>query len=162
MANKVSRPINRVVTGAQPKKKLDFDKLLTPEKMKEIRLQAEAKIHAREVADAEEQYLQQQMDEYERKLHPEIVQEMRDITLDLPPYMDRIILDGRVFMQSGRYTVTKNVFDVMREITWAAFRHDDEVNNRRNSNAYRQERQLRMSAQDGSIVDSTGRPTVKF
>lgn len=162
MANKVSRPINRVITGAQPKKKLDIEKLLTEDKKKELRLQAEAKINAREVADAEEQYLQQQMDAFEKKLHPEIVQEMREISLDLPPFMDRIILDGRVFMQSGRYTVPKSVFDVMREITWNAFRHDDEVNNRRNSNSYRQERQLRMSAQDGSIVDNTGRPAVKF
>ena len=159
---KISRPINTVTTEPPVRRKLDIDTLLTPEKKAELRKDAEAKIRAREIAAAEEEYLQQQMKAYDNALHPEIVEEYRDITLDLPPYMDRIILDGHHYMQGGRYTVRKSVFDVMREITWNAFRHDDEVNNRRNSNAYKQERELRMSAQTGNMVDKTGRPAVKF
>jgi len=160
--SKISRPINRVVTAAPPKRKFDIDSLLTPEKKRELQKQAEDKVLAREIAAAEEEYLQQQMDLVDRGRHPEIVEEYRDISLDLPPFMDRIILDGRTFMHGGRYSVVKRVFDVIREITWGAFKHDDEVNNRRNGNAYRNERELRMSAQTGNIVDNTGRPAVKF
>jgi len=162
MANKISRPIKDVSAPTEPKRKLDIDSLLTPETKARLKAEAEAKIKAREIAAAEEEYLQQQLNEFDRKRHPEIVEEMREIHLDLPPYMDRIVLDGKHYMHGGTYTVRKSVFDVMRDITWGAFKHDDEVNNRRNTNAYRQERQLRMSAVSGELVDSAGRPTTKF
>jgi hypothetical protein len=141
---------------------LDIDSLLTPEKKAQLKQEAEDKILAREIAAAEAEYLQKMTDELDRARHPEIVEEYREISLDLPPFMDRVVLDGRHYMHGGRYTVPKRVFDVMREVTWNAFKHDDEVNNRRNSNAYRQERELRMSSQTGNIVDNTGRPAVKF
>lgn len=160
---KISKPIRDVsVPSNAPKRKLDIEALLTPEKRAELRAQAEAKIKAREIAAAEEEYLAQQMADYDKKRHPEIAEEVREIRLDLPPFMDRIVLDGMHYMHGGTYKVRKSVFDVMREITWGAFKHDDEVNNRRNSNAYRNERQLRMNAITGEIIDNTGRPAVKF
>lgn len=160
---KVNRPIRDVAPPARvPERKIDIEKLLTPEKKAELRKQAEAKIMAREIAAAEEEYLAQQMDVADKARHPEIVEEYRELRLELPPYMDRIILDGRHYMHGGIYSVPKRVYDVMRDITWKAFRHDDEVNNRLNSNAYRRERELRMNASTGNIVDRDGRPTVKF
>lgn len=163
MVNKINKPIRDVAPPARvPERKIDIEKLLTPEKKAELRKQAEAKIMAREIAAAEEEYLQQQMDAADKARHPEIVEEYRELRLDLPPYMDRIILDGKVYMQGGTYTVPKRVYDVMRDITWSGFKHDDEVNGRNNSNVYRRERELRMNASTGGIVDRDGRPAVKF
>lgn len=159
---KVSRPINKVSEVEKPKPKLDIDSLLTPEAKARLRDEAADTVRKREIVAAEAEYLKQQMDEIERINHPEVVEEYREITLDFPPYMDRIVLDGRTYMHGGHYSIPKPVFDVMREITWNAFKHDDEIHGRRNSNAYRTERELRMSASSGDIVDKSGRPAVKF
>ena len=160
---KINRPIRDVAPPAKPpKRKLDLDALLTPEIKAKLRAEAEETLRKREMIEAEAEYLSQQTALIEKRNHPEVVEEERTITLELPPFMDRIVLDGFHYMHGGRYTVPKSKFDVMREITWNAFKHDDEVNNRRNSNAYRQERQLRMSAVTGDIVDNTGRPATKF
>lgn len=160
---KISRPIRDVAPPASaPKRKLDVDSLLTPETKARIKAEAEAKIKAREIAAAEEEYLQQQMSEFDKARHPEIVEEMRELRLDLPQFMTKIVLDGVEYYHGGNYKLRRSVFDVIRDITQHAFNHDDEINNRRNSNAYRNERQLRMNASTGELVDSTGRPAAKF
>lgn len=168
MAVKINRPIRDVEPPAPRvvKRKLDIEALLTPEKKKEIRDIAAAKVKAAQIADAEKEYLEQQITAEEQRLHPEIVEEMRELTLDLPPFMDRIIIDGKHYMNgtSKPYKIRKSVYDVMRDVTWNAYKHDDEINNRRNSNAYRRERQLRLNAsEDGpSLIDRDGRPATKF
>src|SRR5579859_5840757 len=141
---------------AAPPRDIDVAKLLTEEQRAEIRRKAEIKIKARDIADAEELYLKQEMERLDKERHPEIFPEMRTIRLDLALYADRVILDGRTYFAGEEYTVPKAVYDVLLECGQATFRHDDEIKSGDTNDAfYRRQRQAsterRVSMKTGAV-----------
>lgn len=142
--------------GHTPERTIDPEKLLTEEKKAELREAAQRKIMARDIADAEEQYLKEQMELADKAKHPEIFEEMREIRLDLALYADRVILDGRAYFADESYTVTKRVYDVLKECEQASYRHDNEIKSGdTNDSFYRKQRaastERRMSFKTGAV-----------
>lgn len=159
----VSRAIRdvEIPVPPRPKKKLDIDALLTPEKKEELSKEAEARVLDREAKAAEAEYLQQQIDAFDKLRHPEIVEEYKEITLRMAPHMEVILLDGTQYVRNETYTVSKRVYDTMQDIIWQGFKHDDEIQNR--SKQQRKERNLSISAREGiPMIDGDGKPAVKF
>lgn len=164
MARKPSATVVAPPPHPAPKRKVDPELLLSDEKKEELRAKARAKIEARDLLDAEEAYLKSQMDALDRERHPEAEVEMREIRVDLALYADRVTLDGRVFMVGELYTVSKAVYDVLKECERMSYRHDREINNNSTDNFYRRERGLTLNWQTGAASRSdNGQPVaVRF
>lgn len=162
MVKGVEKAIRPVAPPAhKPKPILDIEGLLDAKTKLELREKAAARVLAREIEDAKEIYLQQQMDAAERARHPEIVEEMREILIDGPEYVNQVRLDGTPYYCGFTYTVTKRVYDSIKDLLWRAWMHDDEIANRKNSNQNRRAKNLTMSA-TGQMTDSSGRLASKF
>jgi len=136
----------------------EIEALLTPEEREKLTEQARAKIQARDRLDAEEAFLAAEMERLDREAHPDKIEEMREITLDLALYADRIILDGKVYFHGQRYTVTKPVYDVMREIMARTYRHDDEIHSGSpGDDFYRKSRAMSLNMTTG-VATAAGQP----
>ena len=132
--------------------------IIPPERQEEIRRQAEAKVRARLIVEAEEALLAEEMDRLDREAHPEGVHEMREIRLDLALYADRVTLDGKVFYHGEHYTVTKPVYDVLKECEAKTWRHDDEIRSGDTNDAfYRKSRQMSVNMRTG-VATAAGAP----
>lgn len=105
----------------------NFD--LIPEEHKEaLRLKAKARVEARERDRAETAFLDAEEDRLERELHPEVHEELQDITIDLAIYADRIVIDGKHYMHGRTYKgLPKSRCDVMRDIMARTYKHHAET-----------------------------------
>ena len=160
MAKTPTRPAAPKAEGAV--RKYDFESVLTDEERKALREKAVAKVTARDKLDAEEAYLKAEMDRLEREKHPEILEEMREVRLNLAPYADRVILDGRTYFHGELYTVPKRVYDVMMDAQQATWRHDAEIKSGNENDAfYRRERNAQLNWKTGQVSAANGQP-VRF
>lgn len=67
------------------------------------------------------------------------------ITIDLEPNGstgDRIVLDGKIFMHGGTYTVGERVYRSLCETISRGFGHQKEIEGKINTNAYRRQQNL--------------------
>jgi hypothetical protein len=123
----------------------------------EIMAEAEAKVRARQIVEAEEALLDQEMERLERIAHPETVYEMRDIRINLALYADRITIDGKPYYAGELYTVPKPVFDVLKECESRSFKHDDEIHSGDTNDAfYRKSREVSLNMRTGSTSSAAG------
>ena len=120
---------------------------LTPKELEEARVRARRQL-ADEYARAELGLVDTKMPMRKGPI-PVPDEEMCPITLDLGPTTDRIILDGKIYMHGGTYTVTKRVYDTLSEIVARSWAHEREIEGK-DSNAYRKQQ---------NINAITGRPT---
>ena len=132
---KPAEPASSAFHQAQPSG-IDVSKFLSAEEMADITKRAKAKIAARDKLDAEEAHLNAELTRLDAEAHPEKAEEMREITIDLALYADRIILDGKVYFHGSRYTVRRSVYDVMQEIMARTRRHDDEIHSGEPGDSY--------------------------
>ena len=126
---KINRPIQQPVQNApaEPTRIPNFE-LLDEETKERLRAEARVKIDAREIAAAEQAFMQAELDRLDRERHPEAVEEMVTVDLDgLALYADRIVLDGRVYMFGRTYTVRKSVAAVFQEVMARSRRHEAEI-----------------------------------
>lgn len=52
---------------------------------------------------------------------------MCEITLDLAPHSDRLVIDGTIYFHGRTYTVPQSLFDVMREQQYRGWEHQREI-----------------------------------
>jgi hypothetical protein len=160
MAKKKDEPDKPVLRQAIPST-VDIEKILLPEERYKITAAAKLKIDARDKLDAEEAFLNAELARLDGEAHPEKVEEMRSIVVDLALFADRIILDGVQYFHGSRYTVRKSQFDVMQEIMQRTRVHDDEIHSgEAGENYYRKERQMRVNMMTGAA--SAGGQPVRF
>jgi hypothetical protein len=146
-----------------PDRIIDPEKLLDDATKASLRAKAQAKVKARDIADAEEAYLKAEMERLDKEAHPEIVEEMREIRVSLALYADRVVLDGRAYFADETYVVSKRVYDVLKECERNSFRHDEEVHSgNADDHFYRKSRQYSASMRTGVATSGlTGAP-VRF
>lgn len=180
----LNRPIEddqpRVPRATPLKRNIDFD-LLTDEDRERITKEAEAKIAERAKLEAEKAFYAKEVERLERDKYPEIFEEKCEITLNLADYavcgtgaggggkgVSGIMLDGKVYLHGGHYTVPRSVYMVLREQEQASHRHEESLHAGDPYHTfYRRERALQagvkndpnsiqISARDGITV--SGRP----
>lgn len=69
-----------------------------------------------------------------------------DVTVNLAPYTDRIMLDGKMFFHGFTYTVTEKQAASMREIMSRTWIHEASTGGA-NMNAYQRQRNVALSPQ---------------
>ena len=129
--------------GRPRKNSLPLDpSLLTDEDRESLRQKAKAKITEEQRAAAREDFMVEAEREERAKLLPE--EEMVDITLDLAEHSDRIVLDGRHFMNGRTYVVSRKVGDTLREIQGRGWDHQAEIDGK-DKNTYRKAKNVVLS-----------------
>ena len=108
-----------------PKVSPDLQELLSADDIERIRDQARLQVSAEKKREAEAQFLAKALEEERRALEPE--QEMVDIVVDVAPFTDRIMIDGKQYFQGRYYRVPRRVYAVMVEIMARSWAHDEEV-----------------------------------
>jgi len=124
-----NRPIQRQVQPEPPEavRIPDFS-LISREKREELLKEAKARIDAKEIAAAEQAFLEAEIERLDRERHPEAHEEMVEINLEgLALYADRIVLDGRTYMFGRTYRVRKSMAEVMAEVMQRSRRHEAEI-----------------------------------
>ncbi len=126
---KLGRAIQQPVQASAPDpvRIPDFN-LLDEDKKEELRKEALAKIVAREIARAEQAFLEAEIDRLDKERHPEVHEPEEDIELTgLALYCDKIVINGRPYMWNRTYRVKKSLADVFREIMQRSQRHEAEI-----------------------------------
>jgi hypothetical protein len=133
--------------------------VLTATEIAALKQTAEVRLTAKLKVDAEEEFIKQEMDRLEKTRYPSLVEEMREVRINLALYADRILLDGRSYFHGEVYNVPKSVYDVIKECEAASFRHDDEVHGDPDANFYKRNRaRYKLSARTGAATDTVGAP----
>lgn len=81
-------------------------------------------------------------------------EETYELTLDLPPHMDRLVIDGTIYLHGGTYKFPKTVYDSVRETIYRGFEHQREIEGK-DRNAYR--KQANVSISPGVVNTSAER-----
>ena len=114
----------KVVKGPARKATVDIS-IVKPERIEALRAKAKAQVEKEKQLAAEAQLLEQF--EKEERQAGGLDEEKVEISIDLAPYADRIMLDGVVYFQGRTYTVRSSVAEVMREMTQASWKHQSIV-----------------------------------
>lgn len=143
---------NEKTKGPQtPKAKVDIS-IVPEKKIEELRAKAKAKVEKDRQAAAEAQLMAQF--ELEERQQGGLEEEMVDVTIDLAPYSDRIVLDGVVYFQGQTKTVRASVAEVITEIQGRTWEHQAQIDGK-SENFYRKERGQRVvPSGDGAAVVS--------
>lgn len=67
-----------------------------------------------------------------------------EITLDLAPHSDRLVIDGVIYMQGRSYTVGQRLFDTMREMQSRGWQHQEEIDGK-DRNFYRKSKTVKLT-----------------
>jgi len=102
-------------------------RLITPERMVEIRAEAREKAIDKLRKKAEESFLAAEMQAAEREFDPKPEYEMRDIVIDVAEHTEYIRIDGKQYYYGQRYRVPKPVYDQLVEIIARGWQHEREI-----------------------------------
>jgi hypothetical protein len=122
--------------------------ILDEKKVAELRAKAKANVDRERQRLAEAQLLEQL--ELEERRAGGLVEPMVDITIDLAPYADRLMLDGKILFQGQTKTVRESEASVILEMMQATWRHQSVVDGK-SENFYRQSRSQGVAANGGVI-----------
>lgn len=103
----------------------ELEELLSADDLERLRDQARKKAAAEKKLQAEEQYLAKALEEERRALEPD--QELMTIVIDLAPFADKIMIDGKQYFHGHKYEVPRGLFAVLSEIIARTWAHDEEV-----------------------------------
>lgn len=123
--------------GPQKAKGVIDISIVGEERVKALRAQAAKKVELERVKAAEAQLLEQF--ENEERQATGINEPFVDITVDLAPYADRLMLDGVVYFQGQTKTVRESVAAVILEMSANTWKHQSIVDGK-SENFYRQSR----------------------
>lgn len=126
---------------------------LTDEEIKAARERARRKM-ADQIAEAELGYGPSKL-EVRKGPPPNLQEEQFDLTLDLYPGCEQIVLDGTIYRHGQTVTVGKRVFDTLTEIIARGWGHQRVVDGK-NENTYRAQQNVR--ARVGMADRLAGRP----
>jgi hypothetical protein len=122
--------------------------ILDAKKIEELRLKAKSNVD-RERQKAAEAQLLEELELEERRANG-LVEAMVDITIDLAPYADRLMLDGKILFQGQTKTVRESEAAVILEMMQATWRHQSIVDGKAES-FYRKSRSQGVAANGGVI-----------
>lgn len=77
--------------------------------------------------------------------------EMVDITLELAPFADRLTINGMVYMHGGTYTVSRARANVLNEMVFNGWRHQEEIDGKSRTLAYQRARGTSISEKTGIV-----------
>lgn len=63
------------------------------------------------------------------------------LTLDLAEHSDRLVIDSKIYLHGGTYTVPQSLYNVMREMIARGWEHQREIDGK-DRNAYRKQANL--------------------
>lgn len=115
--------------------------IIGDDRIKEIRAKAKAKVEKERQLAAEAQLLEQF--EKEERQSAGLSEPMEDIFIDLAPYADRIMIDGKILFQGQTKTVRASEAAVIREMMQATWRHQSIVDGK-SENFYRTTRGVKV------------------
>ena len=123
--------------------------LFTAEELAEIEAEAEKEATASHRAKARKRLIEAHKAAVLKRLNPAVEEEedFRDILIDLAPHADRIILDGTMYMHGLHYTVSRAVYDTMKDIMARTWEHEDDTGHA-NRTHYRKPREVRIGPQN--------------
>jgi hypothetical protein len=122
--------------------------IIEPKRIEELKAKAKAKVEKERQLAAEAQLLEEL--ELEERRAGGLVEPLVDITIDLAPYADRLMLDGKIFFQGQTKTVPESVASVILDMQQATWRHQSIVDGKPES-FYRQSRNQGVAANGGVI-----------
>src|ERR1700753_1182892 len=122
--------------------------ILDDNKVKELRAKAKANVD-RERQRAPEAQLLEELELEERRAGG-LVEPLVDITIDLAPYADRLMIDGKIFFQGQTKTVRESEAALILEMVQATWRHQSIVDGKPES-FYRTSRNQGVAANGGVI-----------
>ena len=95
--------------------------IVDPKRIEDMRSKAKLKIEKERQAAAEAQLLEEF--ELEERRAGGLVEPLEDITIDLAPYADRIMIDGKIMFQGQTKTVRASEAAVIREMMSMTWKH---------------------------------------
>lgn len=122
--------------------------ILAPEKIKEIQAKAKANVEKERQRAAEAQLLEE-LELEERRANGSI-EKTEDVTIDLAPYADRLMIDGKILFNGQTKTVKASEAEVIREMMQATWRHQSIVDGKP-EDFYRRSRGQGVAANGGVI-----------
>ena len=122
--------------------------ILDPKVVEEVRAQAKASVEKERIAAAKAQ-LKEQFELEERQANG-LSEPLEQITVDLAPYADRLMIDGKVLFQGATRMVKAGEAAVIREMMQATWRHQSIVDGKP-EDFYRRSRGQGVAANGGVI-----------
>ena len=122
--------------------------ILAPEKIKEIQAKAKANVEKERQRAAEAQLLEEL--ELEERRASGVIEKLEDVTIDLAPYADRLMIDGKILFNGQTKTVKASEAEVIREMMQATWRHQSIVDGKA-EDFYRRSRGQGVAANGGVI-----------
>lgn len=102
--------------------------LLSPERIAELREQAQIKVKAKLLKAAEDKFLEEEVKRLEREADPKPEYELRSIVIDCADHTDYIRVDNKYFYYGHRYDdVPKPLYDQLTEIMSRGHAHEREI-----------------------------------
>ncbi len=99
--------------------------ILDAKTIEEVRVKAKNKVEAERIAAAKAQLLEQF--EQEERQAKGLTEGMEEVFIDLAPYADRLMLDGKILFQGQTKTVRASEAAVIRDMMQATWKHQSIV-----------------------------------
>jgi hypothetical protein len=122
--------------------------ILDPKVIEEVRAQAKITVEKERIAAAKAQ-LKEQFEIEERRANG-TEEPLEEIYIDLAPYADRLMIDGKILFQGQTRTVKAGEAAVIREMMQATWRHQSIVDGKP-EDFYRRSRGQGVAANGGVI-----------
>jgi hypothetical protein len=122
--------------------------ILDQKTIDDVRAQAKAKVEKERIAAAKAQLLEEF--ELEERRANGTIEPLEDIYIDLAPYADRLMIDGKILFQGQTKTLPASVCAVIREMMQATWRHQSIVDGKP-EDFYRRSRGQGVAANGGVI-----------
>ena len=136
-----------VKKGPQRPKAVVDTSIVDDKRIAELRTKAKAKVDLERKQAAEAQLLAQF--ELEERQQGGLDEPMVDITIDLAPHADRIVLDSVIYFQGQTKTVRESVAAVIAEVCSKTWEHQSQIDGK-SENFYRKARGQRVTP-DGVV-----------
>jgi hypothetical protein len=142
-----AKPITMVTTGSQiseaDRKLFTADELEALES--EVILEVQSDMREEAKGRVREQLRAQKRLEMQRATDPD--EAVFNVTIDVAPYADRVMLDNVIYLHGITYEVPKRVYDTIKEVMGRTWEHEATRGNP-NANYYQKPRHTRIGPRD--------------
>lgn len=86
--------------------------------------------------------------------------EIVNFTVDLPLYADKLLINGplgKAYWHGHTYAVPRHIADTLAEMTFRAWRHEDQTEGRSIAQAYQRKRDTAINARSGAVSRAPAR-----
>lgn len=124
--------------------------VLSDEDKASLRAEAKKSIVEEMAQDARDAYFASEVDKLRREQTPN--ERRVNIFIDAAPFVPFIMIDGEQFYHGGTYSVPNSQALVLFEQMQRSWQHQDEIDGRRKSEAYRRPQDRRLGPADAGSV----------